>query len=218
MSPTRRPMYPTLRTRSRAVALAAVLYAVGVTAALVTGVSSALCVTPPFLAAVAWAFGLRAGAIALVGCDGISCAVVSSLPPGSGPPAFAVMLTVVPVDALLVGIAAALRRAQREQATVAAELRAKNAALESSLAEVKELRGMLPICAWCKCVRDVDGMWEQLERYLTRHAHATFTHGICPSCAAAVVAEANQLQTAQRPGTEGNQHEPSGAKTAPVGA
>jgi hypothetical protein len=57
-----------------------------------------------------------------------------------------------------------------------------NEKLQSALDEVKELRGLLPICARCKDIRDVSGDWEQLETYISRHSHVTFTHGLCPKC------------------------------------
>jgi ligand-binding sensor domain-containing protein len=50
------------------------------------------------------------------------------------------------------------------------------------LAQVKVLRGLLPICAWCKKVRDDAGYWNQIEAYVSRHTEAEFTHGICPEC------------------------------------
>lgn len=85
-------------------------------------------------------------------------------------------------DSLMIVAIAALRRAELRQAAAEATLRNKNAELEIAIAEVKELRGMLPICAWCKQVRDVNGLWEQMEAYIAKHSHATFTHCICPSC------------------------------------
>jgi hypothetical protein len=57
-----------------------------------------------------------------------------------------------------------------------------NEKLKAALDEVKELRGLLPICAWCKDIRDASGQWENLEMYIARHSHATFTHGLCPKC------------------------------------
>ena len=48
--------------------------------------------------------------------------------------------------------------------------------------EMKALRGMLPICAWCKKIRDDKGYWSQVELYVEKHSDATFTHGICPEC------------------------------------
>ena len=58
------------------------------------------------------------------------------------------------------------------------------AELQHALAEVKTLRGMLPICAWCKKVRDDEGYWGQIESYLESHSEMQFTHGICPDCIA----------------------------------
>jgi GAF domain-containing protein len=48
--------------------------------------------------------------------------------------------------------------------------------------EVRVLRGMLPLCAWCKRIRDDDGSWTDLGSYLSHHSGATVTHGICPEC------------------------------------
>jgi tetratricopeptide (TPR) repeat protein len=49
--------------------------------------------------------------------------------------------------------------------------------------QVKTLRGLLPICAWCKKIRDDNGAWTQVESYLSRKSDAAFTHCICPACA-----------------------------------
>lgn len=54
--------------------------------------------------------------------------------------------------------------------------------LEEALTNVKQLRGMLPICAWCKKVRDDHNYWHQVEAYVASHSIAKFTHGICPEC------------------------------------
>jgi hypothetical protein len=58
-----------------------------------------------------------------------------------------------------------------------------NADLQAALAEVKQLSGLLPICAWCKRIRDEAGSWEPIESYISVHSEADFTHGICPDCA-----------------------------------
>lgn len=55
-------------------------------------------------------------------------------------------------------------------------------ALSVALYQVKELKGLLPICAWCKNVRDDQGYWESIETYIASHTRASFSHGICPSC------------------------------------
>jgi integral membrane sensor domain MASE1 len=51
-----------------------------------------------------------------------------------------------------------------------------------ALAEVKTLRGFIPICAWCHKVRDDEGFWQRLETYLGQNTDAVFSHSICPSC------------------------------------
>ena len=55
--------------------------------------------------------------------------------------------------------------------------------LQSALAEIKTLSGMLPICANCKKVRDDSGYWRQIEAYVEQHSSAEFSHGLCPDCA-----------------------------------
>jgi hypothetical protein len=55
--------------------------------------------------------------------------------------------------------------------------------LQAALAHVRTLRGLVPICAWCKKIRNDQGYWEQLELYLKSHSEADFTHGMCPECA-----------------------------------
>ncbi len=54
--------------------------------------------------------------------------------------------------------------------------------LQTALAKVKQLSGLLPICANCKKIRDDQGYWKQVETYITSHSEATFTHGLCPNC------------------------------------
>ncbi len=55
--------------------------------------------------------------------------------------------------------------------------------LQTALANVKTLRGLLPICASCKKIRDDKGYWNQIEFYIRDRSDASFTHGICPDCA-----------------------------------
>jgi ligand-binding sensor domain-containing protein len=54
--------------------------------------------------------------------------------------------------------------------------------IQEALARIRTLTGMLPICAWCKKVREDGGYWRQIESYVAEHSHAEFTHGICPDC------------------------------------
>jgi integral membrane sensor domain MASE1 len=54
--------------------------------------------------------------------------------------------------------------------------------LEAALSDVKQLRGLLPICAWCKRVRDGQDYWHSVEEYIAARTDAQFSHGICPDC------------------------------------
>nr|WP_320131959.1 hypothetical protein [uncultured Holophaga sp.] len=54
--------------------------------------------------------------------------------------------------------------------------------LSRSIQECRVLRGVIPICAYCKKIRDDQGAWDQVEAYLHTHSEATFSHGICPDC------------------------------------
>ena len=62
------------------------------------------------------------------------------------------------------------------------ELERLIAELQTTLARVKQLSGLLPICASCKNIRDDQGYWKRIEAYIASHSEATFTHGICPEC------------------------------------
>jgi phosphoserine phosphatase RsbU/P len=59
--------------------------------------------------------------------------------------------------------------------------------LEAALAEVKTLRGLLPICMYCKKIREGADAWQAVEQYVSRHSDAQFSHGVCPSCWTTVV-------------------------------
>ncbi len=54
--------------------------------------------------------------------------------------------------------------------------------LRRALAEIKTLRGSVPICAGCKKIRDDEGFWQQVEVYVREHTEAEFSHGLCPEC------------------------------------
>lgn len=54
--------------------------------------------------------------------------------------------------------------------------------LQKSLSEIKTLRGIIPICSYCKKIRDDKGFWNQVEMYLMQHTEADFSHGICTEC------------------------------------
>jgi sigma-B regulation protein RsbU (phosphoserine phosphatase) len=54
--------------------------------------------------------------------------------------------------------------------------------LEDALAQVNQLRGLLPICSYCKNIRDEQNFWQRVDSYLMEHADVMFSHGICPDC------------------------------------
>jgi sigma-B regulation protein RsbU (phosphoserine phosphatase) len=54
--------------------------------------------------------------------------------------------------------------------------------LEKALVHVKKLQGLLPICSYCKKIRNDQNDWEQIEHYVADHSEAEFSHGVCPSC------------------------------------
>lgn len=54
--------------------------------------------------------------------------------------------------------------------------------LQNAIAEIKTLRGFIPICAGCKNIRDDEGYWHRIEVYIMDHTEAKFSHGLCPEC------------------------------------
>lgn len=64
----------------------------------------------------------------------------------------------------------------------AMELRRVSAALAEAVKNVRDVNGLLPICAWCKGIRNDQGYWQQVETYLRTRTSVDFTHGICPTC------------------------------------
>jgi len=75
-----------------------------------------------------------------------------------------------------------LNRRRREAYLGTAREARLRAGLEAAAAEIRTLRGMLCICAWCKRVRDEEAAWQPVEGYLENRTPARFTHGICPDC------------------------------------
>jgi hypothetical protein len=79
------------------------------------------------------------------------------------------------IGEILFRSSAARRKAETEREKLIAEL-------QTALSNLKTLRGMLPICSYCKKIRDDRGYWNQVENYIKQHSEAEFTHGICPEC------------------------------------
>ncbi len=61
-------------------------------------------------------------------------------------------------------------------------LQIRNDELEAAINRIKRLEGVIPICAYCKKIREEDRSWQQLEQYISEHSEALFSHGICPEC------------------------------------
>ena len=62
------------------------------------------------------------------------------------------------------------------------ELKRQSRELQRAMAEVKTLRGIIPICSYCKKIRDDKGAWTQMEEYINSHSESEFSHGVCPEC------------------------------------
>ena len=73
---------------------------------------------------------------------------------------------------------------EKENESLIAELR-------KAISEIKQLRGILPICASCKKIRDDKGEWMQIEAYIRNHSEADFSHSICPECAKKIYQDIN---------------------------
>lgn len=73
-------------------------------------------------------------------------------------------------------------RAGERIVTLESSLRQKNKELSEALAQVKQLKGLLPICMYCKKIRNDENYWQQVEEYVASHSEADFSHSICPEC------------------------------------
>jgi PAS domain-containing protein len=82
----------------------------------------------------------------------------------------------------ITGMNEQLQREINEKKRTGAEKERLINELRDALANVKKLSGLLPMCAWCKKIRDDQGYWKRVEAYIGEHSDARFTHGICPDC------------------------------------
>ncbi|MDB6124237.1 MAG: putative sensor protein [Pedosphaera sp.] len=74
------------------------------------------------------------------------------------------------------------KQAEEQMKRFAADLEKGNGELKEALANVRTLRGLLPICSGCKKIRDDTGYWNQIEFFIRDHSDAKFSHGMCPEC------------------------------------
>jgi len=70
----------------------------------------------------------------------------------------------------------------RKVVDLQASLAGRIAELQAALAQIKTLQGILPICMYCKKIRDDKQYWQQVESYVSTHTEAQFSHGVCPDC------------------------------------
>ena len=75
-----------------------------------------------------------------------------------------------------------LSRLELADETLESRVKIRTEELESSLNGIKQLKGIIPICAHCKSIRNGSGQWEQIESYIKKHSEAEFSHGLCPDC------------------------------------
>lgn len=84
-----------------------------------------------------------------------------------------------PINLALLKLRVRNHLAMKEQRDLLVQQKAE---LEEALARVKQLEGIIPICMYCKKIRDDQQSWHQLETYISKHSEALFSHGICPEC------------------------------------
>jgi len=107
------------------------------------------------------------------------------LPVDVGPTAAlldAVVLSLFIGPILMVFLYLPMRESLERQRRVAAELRRTVGELSAAAAQIRTLKGIVPICSYCKKIRDDEGFWKQVEVYVRDHSEAEFSHGICPEC------------------------------------
>ena len=98
--------------------------------------------------------------------------------------AFSYITKPVNMDQALIIIEKALekQRLSLENKRLLKELNGQIKELQAALAQIKTLRGLLPICMYCKKIRDDGQYWQRIESYISEHSEAQFSHGICPEC------------------------------------
>lgn len=103
---------------------------------------------------------------------------------------FVGIVFLVAIILLLIKYNKKIKSSKLEVERANAGLEALNQELHEKIQQIRTLSGLLPICAQCKKIRNDEGYWEQLEGFISQHSAATFTHGICPTCAEDLYPEA----------------------------
>lgn len=160
----------------------------GSVALATTGVAFVIPFSFLVVGCIAWDFGLRPSLLWIAFVHVSAPCMLALL--GQGPFFLFAQARGVIAAIMVFGVLAALtialvvgrlRRLNEQLLMSRSALVRANEDLHSALDEVKELRGLLPICASCKDIRE-EGKWEKLESYLSRNSRATFSHGLCPKC------------------------------------
>jgi len=86
-----------------------------------------------------------------------------------------------------------------ERVRMVEEIADKVKQLEASLSRVKQLEGIIPICMYCKKIRDDKEEWSRVEEYITEHSEANFSHGLCPECEKKMLAEIEDAEDVEQP-------------------
>jgi sigma-B regulation protein RsbU (phosphoserine phosphatase) len=101
-------------------------------------------------------------------------------------------------DELLARVSVGVRVIKLQQA-----LAERVRSLEEALSNVKRLQGLLPICSYCKSIRDDQNYWRRVETYISDHSGAQFSHSFCPDCYERYVKPQLEELEAQEPGSDG---------------
>jgi hypothetical protein len=96
---------------------------------------------------------------------------------------------VILLTGAVIWLARVVHAGRIERAALREELTVTVAELNGVRSELTSLSGLLPMCAWCKKIRDDGGYWQQLEAYLQSHTDVEFSHSMCPECTRHVDAE-----------------------------
>lgn len=96
-----------------------------------------------------------------------------------------------------------IREYERALKKTADELQKSNDRLQAALEQVKVLKEILPICVYCKKIRNDDGYWEQVENYISKHTDSEFSHGMCPECGEKAMQEVENFKKSRREKAEG---------------
>ena len=134
----------------------------------------------------------------LLSCGSRVLWLVFRLPVSNGLETWAILSAYITVNGYGVFASARLGRLHRQQFTLYEQEQRAKKELEAALAEVKVLRGIIPICANCKRIRNDTGYYEAVEAYVSRYSEAHFSHTICPECFAVLYPEIYEEKLRER--------------------